>query len=179
MSIEANGIDRVPRVGFDVGNVILRNDTDSPELSFSQRPQYYLDGAVEVIDRTVHALKPENAFIISKCGPNMQERTLEFFDEHDFYGNTGFKRGHVLFCLNRADKAPIAADLGLTHFVDDRLDILQSLVTVDTRMLFRRQEKEPVNPKLLGSGDKAIRIAHNWDDVWDILVETIPDLKAA
>jgi hypothetical protein len=42
----------------------------------------------------------------------------------------------------REAKAPVAANLGLTHFVDDRLEVLGYLTTVKHRFLFRPRDGE-------------------------------------
>ena len=154
------------RIGFDVGNVILRNDTDSSEaVSFLNRRQSYVDGALEAIGHFVTVISADNAFIISKCGPTMQERTSDFLDSTDFYGQTGFDRDHVLFCRHRSEKAPIAASLGLTDFVDDRLDILRSMTTVKRKYLFQRPGKPRLLPSILGPEDGGITITYSWAEL--------------
>ena len=39
----------------------------------------------------------------------------------------GDRASHVSFCRGRADKAEVCARNGITHFVDDRLDVLGHL----------------------------------------------------
>jgi hypothetical protein len=46
------------------------------------------------------------------------------------------------FCRARADKAPICKSLGVTHFVDDRLEVLGYLSSVPVRYLFQPDAKE-------------------------------------
>lgn len=164
-----------PVAGFDIGNVILRNDTDNPAsaaLSMAEQPQKYIDGAVETIGKVVDWVSSDNAFMISKCGIRMQQHTREFFEKTDFYNRTGFDPDNVLFCRRRREKAPIAAELGLTHFVDDRLGILDMMETVGTKILFQRPDKPPMAADMLEGHDQSIRIASGWPDVWQAIVET-------
>ena len=47
----------------------------------------------------------------------------------------GVDVGGVIVALERRDKAPICERLGITHFVDDRLDVLAYMETVEHRYL--------------------------------------------
>jgi hypothetical protein len=44
-----------------------------------------------------------------------------------FWQATGIPRGNLEFVPKRADKAPVCKRLGVTHFVDDRLDVQEHL----------------------------------------------------
>jgi hypothetical protein len=68
-----------------------------------------------------------NVWIVSKCGERIQRRTLQWLDHHDLYGRTGIPRANVRFCLRRAEKALHCRELGITHFIDDRVDVLGHL----------------------------------------------------
>ena len=52
---------------------------------------------------------------------------------HAFYDRTGVARGNVRFCRRREEKGGIARELGLTHFVDDHLEVLRYLDDVPHR----------------------------------------------
>ena len=45
----------------------------------------------------------------------------------DFFARTGVPAANVRFCLTREEKAPICEELALTHFIDDRVHIMQIL----------------------------------------------------
>ncbi|MBF6214697.1 hypothetical protein IU433_25695 [Nocardia puris] len=82
--------------------------------------------AFEVIARLV-PLFAGRAWVISKCGPRVQERTRQWLEHHDFHGRTGIPRENVRFCLRRHEKAAHCAELGITHMIDDRLDVHRAL----------------------------------------------------
>lgn len=84
------------------------------------------DNAFEVLNRLVSRFEGR-AWVISKCGPRVQERTRQWLDHHDFYAQTGVPRMNVRFCRRRADKAVHCADLGITHMIDDRLEVHEAL----------------------------------------------------
>jgi hypothetical protein len=49
---------------------------------------------------------------------------------------------NVRFCLRRQDKAPICKKYGITHFIDDRLEILSYLTDVPHKFLFQGSKGE-------------------------------------
>jgi hypothetical protein len=75
-------------------------------------------GSFAAIGRLV-GLFEGRVWLVSKCGPRVQARTLRWLAAHDFYRRTGLRRENVRFCLTHADKRSHCQELGLTHFVDD------------------------------------------------------------
>jgi hypothetical protein len=74
----------------------------------------------------------------------VQRRTRQWLDHHDFAARTGIPQDNIRFCLKRPDKAIHCADLGITHFVDDKLDVHQALRgVVAYRYLFGPQRTPP------------------------------------
>jgi hypothetical protein len=77
-------------------------------------------------------------------GPRIQARTRRWLDERRFFAATGVPREHLRFCRERREKAEHALALGLTHFIDDRLDVLRHLEgIVPHRFLFGPQRWRP------------------------------------
>lgn len=100
-------------------------------------------GAFEVIPRLV-AQFGGRAWIISKCGENTERKTLAWLDHQDFYTRTGLPYGNVRFCRQRADKAVHCRELGITHMIDDRLDVHRAIrELVPYRYLFGPQQDIP------------------------------------
>lgn len=66
-------------------------------------------------------------WIVSKAGPRMQKLTRTWLDRASFYSRTGFPAANLRFCLKREDKLGICEELALTHFIDDRLDVITLL----------------------------------------------------
>lgn len=95
-----------------------------------------IPGAVDAVADLVAAFGGR-VWLVSKCGPRVQARTLRWLDGHDFYVRTGLPRDHVRFCRARADKRLHCQELGLTHFVDDRVEVHEAIRgTVDHQYLF-------------------------------------------
>ncbi|MBB4906346.1 hypothetical protein [Actinophytocola algeriensis] len=158
-----------PRLGVDFGRVIHGaaaadglQDTVFLDGSFDEAlASPATAGAFDVLPRLVDAFGGR-VWVISKCGPRIQERTLAWLDHHDFYGRTGVPRGNVRFCRKRADKAGHCARLRITHMIDDRIDVHRALVdSVPCRYLFGRQE---------GAPPEWVRHTLTWADVEDAVI---------
>lgn len=128
-----NTIDEM-RLGVDFGRVIQGGGAETGD-----QDTVFLDGGLEEAMRTpatvgAFEVLPRlvtcfggRAWVISKCGERVQRRTLQWLDHHDFYRRTGIPPGNVRFCRRRADKATHCAELGITHMIDDRLDVHAAL----------------------------------------------------
>ncbi len=101
-----------------------------------------MPGVFEVLPRLVARFEGQ-VWIVSKCGERIQRRTLQWLDHHEFWTRTGIDRERVRFCRRRPEKADHCAELGITHFVDDRPDVHAALRgVVPHRYLFGPQ-REP------------------------------------
>lgn len=121
---------RTPALGIDIGKVIINGpahpgggDTaffHGDEATLLATPE--MDGAAAAIGR-LNILFGGRVWLVSKCGPRVQARSLRWLDHHDFYLRTGLTADHVRFCLTRQEKRPHCEELGLTHFVDDHPEV--------------------------------------------------------
>ena len=85
----------------------------------------------------VSRIGPENVFIVSKVGARAEKLWATVLWETGFYRFTGMSRDNVYWVRERTGengKAPVVQRLRLTHFVDDRCDVL-----LDIRRHFERQ----------------------------------------
>jgi hypothetical protein len=119
-----------PRLGIDIGRVIIDGtaNPDGGDTAFFQGDDAAMvatpemPGAIETIARLVDAFDG-NVWLVSKCGPRVQERSRRWLEAHDFYARTGMDPDHLRFCLQRPDKRGHCEDLALTHFVDDHPEV--------------------------------------------------------
>jgi hypothetical protein len=132
-------------LGVDVGGVLIQPSDEDADTSFfggNYLATPEVPHAFDALALLVSEVFGEAVYLVSKCGEATERRTLEWLAHHDFHARTGVPRGHVHFCRRRADKAPIAASLGLTHFVDDRLEVLGYMRGVANRYLFKPRPPE-------------------------------------
>lgn len=148
-------------LGVDVGGVLVdRIRADGSDTSFfSDR---FLEtpavaGAFETLARLGRERFGRRIFIVSKCGPKVEEKTRLWLAHHQLLEALGLDMGALHFCRERRDKAPICKRLCVSHFIDDRMDVLTHLKTVPHRFLFGPQESGVV-------ADGVTR-AETWADV--------------
>lgn len=135
---------RQPRLGIDIGRVIIDGSShpDGADTAFFQGDEATMLATPEMADAVYSIAILVRAFegrvwLVSKCGPRIQERTLRWLRGHDFYGRTGMDPGHVRFCRERAEKRGHCEELDITHFVDDRVDVHTAIHgVVDHQYLF-------------------------------------------
>ena len=139
------------RLGIDIGRVIIHGpshpgggDTaffQGDEAKMLATPE--MAGAVDSIARLTRLLNGR-VWLVSKCGPRVQARTLRWLDGHDFYQRTGLPRDHVRFCLTRPEKRGHCLDLGLTHFVDDHPEVHDAIRGAVDHQYFFGPQAQPV-----------------------------------
>jgi hypothetical protein len=130
-------------IGVDIGGVLIAHSDDRSDTSFFSK--HYLktpacDGAFEAIRQLVSA--GCDVHLVSKCGETVEGKSRKWLLTNRFYEITGLTPEKVHFCRERADKAAICTDLGATHFVDDRLEVLSYLHDVPNKYLFNPNPKE-------------------------------------
>ncbi|GAA1669318.1 hypothetical protein GCM10009745_09740 [Kribbella yunnanensis] len=130
------------RLGIDIGRVIINGTTGPGDTSFfagdtaAMLRTPAVPGAFDAIARLVPRFA--DTWLVSKCGPRVQQRSLEWLHHHDFFHHTGIPADHIRFCLRRPQKADHCADLSITHFVDDKPDVIAAITpVVPNRYLFK------------------------------------------
>jgi hypothetical protein len=139
------------RLGIDIGRVIIggsgRGDTaifDGSDEDSLRTPE--VPGAIATI-AALTRLFAGKVWLVSKCGPKVQGRTRKWLRHHDFWRLTGVPEQNLRFCLERRDKAIHCKQNRLTHFIDDRLDVLAHLRGLVThRFLFGPQRQDTIVP---------------------------------
>lgn len=130
------------RLGIDIGRVIIDGSSGRGDTSFFSGDTAAMlrtpavPGAFAAIARLVPLFG--DAWLVSKCGPRIRQRSLEWLRHHRFFEQTGIAEGNVRFCLRRPEKALHCAELGITHFVDDKADVIAAITpVVPHRYLFK------------------------------------------
>jgi len=125
---------RTMNLGIDIGRVIIapggcggRQDTSFIEGSLADALQTPpMEGAFDAVRFLVEIFAGE-VWLVSKCGPRVQERTRRWLDHHRFYEHTRLRHDRVIFCLERPHKALHCVRLRIGYFIDDRLDVLEAM----------------------------------------------------
>lgn len=158
-----------PVLGLDIGNVIT-GDMDGGVL-FSDRYLNVPDipGAISGAGE-LNRIFAGQVCLVSKCCGIVQVKTREWFAYHRFFDRTGINPNHIFFCEEWRGKSPICRHLGVSHFVDDRLEVLGYMQTVRNRFLFRPDEKEMVRNL---EHVNAVRRVESWQELLNVIPMTL------
>jgi len=161
-----------PAIGFDFGGVIIEPFPESKTESFEHLRVNPTPGAFEAIRELVEFFGPKNSFIVSKCGTTMEQRVVEWLRENDFYNRTSLPSPNVFFCRERKDKAPICKNLQITHFIDDRSDVLQHMVGIIPNLYHFVCEGFPdkTNEKPFNVDAYNYTKVHSWNELLKIII---------
>jgi hypothetical protein len=157
------------RIGLDVGGVIIdaigNDNTDTAFRSDNFMATTAVEGVYEAVRVLTDTFGKENVFIISKCGLVIEDKTRLWLEGTGFYRLTGFDPANLFFCRTRAEKAPIAAELRLTDFVDDHADVLGYMKgIVSRRYLFGPQADQDQ------STTTGLIVVDTWADALDSIL---------
>lgn len=147
-------------LGLDFGNVIKNTQNGS-----------LMSGVVE----SLMALKSrfnDRIFIISRSGDDCLTDNRKYAEYqrrvHLFLYQSSLDKiipwKNVFFCKLRHEKAPIAANLGITHFVDDRLEVLSHMTTVPNRFALN-----PTADQIAKFPADGIVVVSSWKEITDHL----------
>lgn len=168
------GWKRPPTLGVDVGGVIVTlAGRDADTSFFGSRPLETpaVAGVFEALAALTGMPFAARVHVVSKAGPKVAANTRAWLAHHDFFDRTGIPETNLHFVRERRDKAPVCERLGITHFVDDHLDVLSYLDSVEHRYLF-----------VGGGGDEALDRAipdwatavGTWAELATLLRESVP-----
>ena len=157
----------------DIGGVLMTDDTDTGASVFNL--DSYLEsaevaGSFKALAQIADWCSGQIG-LISKCGPLIQQRSMEWLEHHRLTERTGIRLDDVYFCHDRPDKAPIAKRLGLRHFVDDRYDVLSYMTSVPNRILFRPNAKDK---RRFAQNHNGIIRCDNWFQISSDIRRTSP-----
>lgn len=157
-------------LGVDIGGVLIDRVNDGTDTSFfsdNYLKTTAVPGAFDVLCQLVGRRFGPRVHLISKCGKRTESKTREWLEHHRFYSLVGVNRENLHFCRQRHEKHAICQRLGITHFIDDKLEVLGYLLTVPNRYLFQP------NPEEVRKFSKILPLVHrvnSWDDIRAMLL---------
>ena len=153
-------------LGVDIGNVIINNRLNDPEVVKVDEAVYAAfppSGGVFESLKTLNDYFGGEVYLISKCTEWAQIQILAWLKAHDFYTKTGIKPENVNFVRQRNEKDAVCVKLGVTHFVDDRLEVLSYMVESTPNLILFQPDQEEVNEfkQFLSK----VTVANDWNEV--------------
>jgi hypothetical protein len=125
-------------LGVDIGGVLIDRAGDESDTSFFGSDYLctpMVAGARPAVGRLVEIFAGE-VHVISKAGVKIAARSRAWLEKHAFFDDGFLDEDRLHFVRRREDKRVICERFGVTHFVDDRMDVLCYLAAVPHRYLF-------------------------------------------
>ena len=137
-------------LGVDIGNVIIdhRQILDVNDESIWNERHSTIPAATDVFDclkKLNEGRFKGNIFLVSKLKVEHDNRTLAWLKDNKFFEKTGIKPENLFFCRERSDKERICRENGITHFIDDRLEVLSYMVDVIPNLYLFSPDSEEVD----------------------------------
>lgn len=160
-------------LGVDIGNVIINNRLNNPEVVEVTETVYRSFPASEgVFDalKTLNEYCMGEVYLVSKCTEWAQEQILHWLDFHDFYIKTEIKKDHVHFVRQRHEKDGVCRTLGVTHFIDDRLEVLSHMIQSTPHLILFQPNSAEV--KEFEQFLSHVQVANDWNEVVDFITKS-------
>ncbi len=158
-------------LGVDIGNVIINHRLSDPNDKTLYEERY---STIPPTENVFNALNKLNTYfhndvhLISKCTEWAEKKITEWLDYNDFYTKTGIDRSHVHFVRERSDKNTLCNKLGITHFIDDRLEVLSHMIEPERTLILFQPDKSEVD--IFQKYLNGVTVVDTWDDVLKILI---------
>lgn len=144
------------KIGIDIVGVIMDRLTLSdlirkygrniPYRYFEKIPE--INGIIGAVYGIVNYFRSENVFIVSSADEALEKAILHWFEKKSILKRTGVSSDNLIFCRERKEKAIVCAQKQITHFIDDRREVLHHIYESDPSIkliLFNPDEKEDSN----------------------------------
>lgn len=112
------------KIGIDINGVLSNNKV--PHYTVGNCSVFsVMKDAIRVVKKIVETYGAENIYIISRVRTHhLSMVTGIWLEHHDILKKTNILLDNIYICYQLKDKAKLAAKLKLTHFIDDRLEVL-------------------------------------------------------
>lgn len=142
-------------IGIDFGDTIFSRDATGNKV---ENPR-----AMEVISYLVKNCR--GVYVVSKVNHEQKKRAIKWMFDVDFYRRTGLRRHDIHFCAERHEKGPIARDLRINCFIDDRPEVMAWMPEDTIRILFN-----PIRNDVAIWNQQDAYIVDSWTEVKTLIL---------
>lgn len=152
------------KIGIDIVGVLA--DDKKPFIRAGEYVIFSLmKDAIEVVGRIVNKFGAENVFIVSRVTSHQTAlATGIWMETHQFLQKTKLPLENVHLCTRHGEKTEVAKKLGITHFIDNKLNVLDYFDDNVELLAFRVEKSEAEEyPGLL----QRIIFIDSWQEIAD------------
>jgi hypothetical protein len=145
-------------LGVDIGGVLIPRKPNS-DGGYSPMPDAF---------KTILGLRAhfDDIVVVSHADSILEEKFRQWFRVQNFFCSTGIGLDRVRYCSSRIGKVPICCHWNVTHFIDDRAEVLVYLAhgvkTIRHLLLFQERPEETAPYEHLVAD--CVRVA-SWNEV--------------
>lgn len=157
MGVQIPSRSPMKNLGIDIGHTIVGSRIVGD--------RYHVESnCFEVVAKLVAQF--DNTYLVSKVNSTQRERSLQWLKDSEFFTKTGIKQDNLYYCFDRRDKAIFVRALDITHFIDDRAEVLYHLDEPVNKYLFN-----PENFDVAKYGEHLKNTTHvsSWTDIEKLL----------
>lgn len=162
-----------PKLGIDIGGVIIDHSNRTSGNSFFGENFLKSTIATDSFDRIrdLYDCFGKQVYLVSKATIENQNKTESWLVHNNFHTRTGIEKPNVFFCREHIDKKTICQNLGLTHFIDDKLKVLQYLIGHVPNLYLFSPEEEDIQgfEKYLSD----VVVVKNWSECYKSILKTM------
>jgi hypothetical protein len=136
------------KLGLDFGGVVRQIDRTGEVEGIVDGWSFLKTPPVPVAFSSIRILKEEifqsNIWIVSRCGSRVADLSRIWLRQRQFSESTNVPRTHFLPCEERKDKVRTCQELGITDFVDNRLEVLSYMIGIIPHLYLFQPTSEEV-----------------------------------
>jgi hypothetical protein len=148
------------KLGVDCGNTIFREWNGM-----------LLPGSLETLQKLSASGTFDEIHIVSKANRMVRIFFRLRLRSLDFWKQTGIPRKNLHFCKQHKDKAAICKKIGITDFVDDRLQVLSHLHIEGGRYALNPTRKREF--KKFPQTAEEVTIVSSWQELEHLLLPSV------
>ena len=162
------------KIGIDCGGVLLANYNRSDGTSVPSKHSFLefptLRGAQDAVIKLVEIFGQENVHVVSQVSKRLESELAQWIYVN-FVDPSVLLEKNIHFCEEPSGKAPICSSLGLTHFVDNRMEILSFLSDIPN--LFLLQPSQYELDGIQGEKPHVTYVAEDWPTLLTEIQKTL------
>lgn len=147
-------------LALDIGGPIIDCRSGSTLAEYQAAPE--TPDAIPCLAWLVKAKRFRRVLLISQCSPELERVKRQWFTLKDVFYRTELDPDSVYYCRKSEEKAQICRMNGVTHFADDRVEILRHALVVPHLYAFNPDLAEfERHPELRGT----ITVVKDWPEL--------------
>lgn len=154
-------------LGIDIGNVIIEHRGRDPQgkdklLYDNDYSRLFATVGAMVAIEKLNKYFNGNVCLISKLPESSEIKVVNWLKDNKFFEQTGMSK-NVFFIRERKGKYNICERMGITHFIDDRLEVLSHMITTVPNLYLYNPDEEEVYESWIFR--EYVSICKDWNEI--------------